>query len=524
MKTRRIQFITSLAPFRGVLPVIFCLGLLLHAGCMALNQHHKPLRFEVFFSPNVRERPVNCRVLLFLSPSASDEPRKALIAINPFPVFAKIVENLSPGEPVIFVPTDFQEPDAMAFSKPMTLIEPGVYYAQALFDIDQTVGSYADGPENLYSNVRKVRINRNQGGTIRLVADKVVEVQEPQDTDWVKLVSLRSDLLSRFHGRDVLLNAGVILPPGYHEEESPYPVVYEIPGFGGRHTRAWHKMRGEFGRVWKAEEPPLRALWVALDPEMRYGHSLFADSANNGPVGQALIQELIPEIERRFRVIQKPQARLVTGHSSGGWSSLWLQVTYPEFFGGCWSKAPDPVDFRAFQVINIYQDENAYWDSHGFPRPSIRRQGEIRLSIRNENRLEYVTGPGEQWNSWFAVFGPRNPEGLPSPLWDPLSGEINRVVADYWRAYDIRALLEDNWSQLEGLLKGKLHVLCGTEDNYYLNRAVKRLKGFLDPMDHGGYVEILPGGHGSFLTKPIRKRILQEMADSLDKVAPIGEL
>ena len=518
MRISRLGTPSSIA-FRWVILISVGLGLTLQCGCRHFRRTEAPLNFLVSFPESVREEALTARVLVFLSQSKNPEPRHAVSIFNLQPVFARDVEDLSPGEEVVFEPSDFQDPDALAFPKAMDRLTSGVYYAQALFDMDQTIGSYSDGPGNLITPVKKVRIHRSGGGTIKLIADRLVESDEPEDTEWVKLVETRSERLSQFHGRDMTLRAGVILPVGYTDNEERYPVVYEIPGFGGRHHEAWTKMDDEFGEQWKGDDFPLKAVWVVLDPELATGHCLFADSANNGPVGAALTQELMPEIERRFRIIRRPEARLLRGHSSGGWSALWLQINYPDLFGGCWSLAPDPVDFRAFQLINIYEDESAYWDGNGFPRPSMRIQGEIRVTIRDENRLEYVTGPGGQWQSWFAVFGPKAPDGLPIPLWDPLAGEIDPQIAESWKAYDIRMKLEENWNHLGHRLKGKLHILCGYEDSFYLNRAVKHLSKFLDQAGHDS-VEFLPGGHGSFLTKRIRLRILEEMAKHFECMQP----
>ncbi len=312
--------------FRVILLISVGLGLALQCGCRQFRGTEAPLNFLVSFPESVREEPLTARVLLFLSQSKNPEPRHAVSMFNPQPVFARDVEDLSPGEEVVFEPSGFRDPDALAFPSSMNRLTSGVYYAQALFDTDQTIGSYANGPGNLITPVKKVRIHRSGGGTIKLIADRRVESDEPEDTEWVKCVETRSARLSQFHGRDMTLRAAVILPLGYTDSEEHYPVVYQIPGFGGRHHEAWTKMDDEFGERWKGDDFPLKAVWVVLDPELATGHCLFADSANNGPVGAALTQELMPEIERRFRIIRRPEARLLRGHSSGGWSALWLQI------------------------------------------------------------------------------------------------------------------------------------------------------------------------------------------------------
>jgi hypothetical protein len=181
-----------------------------------------------------------------------------------------------------------------------------------------------------------------------------------------------------------------------------------------------------------------------LDPEVPLGHSAFANSANNGPVGDALVQELIPEIERRFRALPYPYGRFLAGHSSGGWSSLWLQVAYPDFFGGCWSAAPDPVDFRAFQTLNIYEARNGHWTPDGYPRPVARKDGKVATTVQRLNLWEYVVGYGGQLDSFNAVFSPRGEDGRPRPLMNKLTGALDPAAAEYWKRYDIRLILEKN--------------------------------------------------------------------------------
>jgi hypothetical protein len=253
-------------------------------------------------------------------------------------------------------------------------------------------------------------------------------------------------------------------------------------------------------------------LRVILDPDVPLGHSVFANSANNGPVGDALVQELIPEIEKRFRAIPEARGRFVSGHSSGGWSSLWLQVAYPDVFGGCWSTSPDPVDFRAFQTMNIYEDRNGHWTREGYPRPVGRTREQVKLTFPQLNLYEYVIGYGSQLDSFDAVFSPRSTNGNPRPLINKLTGNIDREVASNWKRYDIRLRLEENWGVLGPKLLGKLHVITGGWDTFYLDSAVVLLRDFLSTTDYGGYVEILPGDHGSVITDSVRNRIEKEIA------------
>jgi S-formylglutathione hydrolase FrmB len=224
---------------------------------------------------------------------------------------------------------------------------------------------------------------------------------------------------------------------------------------------------------------------------------------------------LIPEIERRYRALGKPAARLLTGHSSGGWSSLWLQVTYPDSFGGVWSTAPDPVDFRDFQRIDLYKEGvNMFTDEKGRDRPLARANRKPVLFYRAFSDMEVVMGHGGQLASFEAVFSERGPGGQPRRLWDRKTGAVDPAVARSWEKYDIRLVLERNWKTLGPKLAGKLHVYMGSEDTFYLEGATVLLKESLKKLGSDAVVEIFPGkNHGSLLDRKLRERIAREMAE-----------
>ena len=482
---------------------------------------NQPLRFIVTVPALTRSNAVTGRVLLFLSRKPGSEPRfTSSFAAEPPALYAIDATNWSAGMPLTFWPSNFTAPAALAFPGPMGRLEPGAYRAQVLVDLHETRRDFNEGPGNLYSKVFPCQLYGNRGGPIELAADQEITEKAPKDNDWVKLVQVRSRLLSDFHHREMTMRAAVILPSTYtNSSDGKFPAIYVIPGFGGRHTSAWGWIESSAGKKWRQGGVPLQALYVMLDPDVPLGHSAFANSANNGPVGDALVQELIPEIERRFRALAHPTARFVTGHSSGGWASLWLQVAYPEFFGGCWSTAPDPVDFRAFQTVNLYEDRNGHWTREGTLRPVSRARDRAVLTFQQFNRVEYVLGPGGQLDSFNAVFSPRGKDGRPRPVMDKLSGHIDRDVVEYWKRYDIRLLLEENWPTLGPKLQDKLHVIGAAWDTYFLDPAVVLLQDFLRTQKHGGYVEIHPGDHGSVMTEPLRERIAREMAQRFEATA-----
>jgi hypothetical protein len=326
----------------------------------------------------------------------------------------------------------------------------------------------------------------------------------------VRYLKIMSPRLSAFHGRPIFLRAGVILPREFDREpDRTYPLRVHIGGFGTRYTAVGRMMEpgSSFRAAWDADDTP-RFVLVHLDGAGPLGDPYQVNSANHGPYGDAVVSELIPEVERRFRCVGTGRTRVLDGTSTGGWVALALQVFYPDAFQGAWSSSPDPVDFRSYETINIYEDDNAYDAPDGTERPAARdpAAGKPRLTVRRECGLENLLGAGgrytlsgQQWGSWNATFGPRGADGLPVPLWDPATGRIDRDVAGRWRPYDLRHVLESNWPTLGPKLRGKLHIWVGEADDYYLNEAVHRLDAFLthaDPPFEGTIAFGAGEGHG----------------------------
>jgi S-formylglutathione hydrolase FrmB len=462
------------------------------------------LRFSVTYPKEAFDGSFAGRVVVYLSKRSSN-PRNGPNWFNPEPMYSRMVEGGSPGVPILL-----EDGNTVGFPGRLNDLESGEYYVQAVVDRNLGGRTIGGSPGNLYSAAQKLQIDPKEDRTVSLVCDQIVSDPPFEDSPRVKGVKLESKLLTSFYGRPTFLRAAVVLPEAYDNEAGrKFPVYYDVPGFGGtpRGLSGNTTTRGTM----RDGEP---FIYVMLDPSCPTGHCVFADSDNNGPWGKALTTELIPSIDKTFRVIAEPWARFVGGHSSGGWSSLWLQVTYPEVFGGCWSTAPDPVDFRDFQQIDIYKPgANMFTDEKGQPRPLARSGDRPTIFYKRFSDMERPIR-GEQLGSFEAVFSPKAANGEPAKLWDRDTGAIDPKVAEAWKRYDIGAILRERWKELGPRLAGKIHVYGGDKDTFYLEGAVKLLQKDLADLGSDAKIELFPGDHGSFMTRSLRDRIDKEMADA----------
>ncbi len=437
------------------------------------------LQFEVSIKAGLVHSNLEGRLFVILSPAGISEPREELgkAGRDASQAFALDVRDVGPQDIITLSQDAFGFPAVRVKDLPA-----GDYAVQALFDRAREL-RLPNAPGNLYSLSHRVYLPLSQGRTVHLELSREVPAEEPPpDSPQIKFLKLPSPLLSGFHSRPMFLRASVLLPEGYDRESGRrYPLWIRI---GGLSTRCWVLNRlmaedSKFKAVWQAPETP-RFILLQLDGAGPYGDPYYVNSANNGPYGDALTQELIPFVEAHFRAFGQPRSRVLSGVSTGGWVCLALQIDYPDFFNGAWSSCPDPVDFRAFELVNIYQGTNAYVNEFGNERPSERTlSGDVVLTMRREVGMENLLGrddsyvfSGEQWGAWNAAFGPRGADGRPVPIWDPQTGIIHHDVAEAWKKYDLTLYLKENWSALEPKLRGKLHIASGGADQYFLNNAV----------------------------------------------------
>ena len=487
------------------------------------------IAITVSFSEKLNTDNLDGRLLLILADNNESEPRfQVKEGLDAQPIFGMNVENLAPNEKIAFNESTFGFP-----YKNLTLLKPGEYYVQAVLHVYETFNLWTGhqvklpmdngegqkwnkSPGNLYSTPFKINVTKKGIDNFDIVLDKMIpEIVQPEDTEWIKHIKMKSELLSEFWGRDMYLGAHILLPKGFDEHpEAKYPLMVfqgHFPSdFGGfRTTPPDPKLKPEYSerfgvdgyniiqqqeaynfyKRWNEPDYPRFLIIEIQHPTPYYDDSYAVNSASQGPYGDALTYELIPYIEKMFRGQGEGWSRFLYGGSTGGWEALAVQVKYPEEYNGCFAACPDPIDFNAYCLTNIYEDKNAYYAKSNHKKNEIPGHrdflGNISSTVKDSNHLELVLGDnsrsGGQYDIWEATYSPQGKDGYPERLWDKQTGEIYHEVANYWKEnYDLRYILERDWDKLGNKLKGKIHIYCGDMDNYYLNNAVYLMEDFLE--------------------------------------------
>ncbi|HXA38690.1 MAG TPA: hypothetical protein VNW53_06800 [Phenylobacterium sp.] len=491
--------------------------------------------FKVAFPKAASAKPLDGRIVLVVSPKATPEPRLQVdlegTLRSPF-MFGQTVEAMAPGAAVAISPQAIGWP-----AERLAALPDGDYTVQAVLNRYETFHR-ADGsvvklppdmgegqhwnlkPGNLYSKPLLVHVRRG-GPVVALSLDQTIApIPRKPDTEFIQHVRIRSELLSKYWGRDVYLGAHVLLPAGFAQHpEARFPLMVfhghypdDISGF--RTTPPDPNLKPDYSerfhlagynRIQQQEAYAFYQRWIAKDfprflvieiehANPYYDDSYAVNSANLGPYGDAINKELIPAIEKQFRGIGQGWARFTYGGSTGGWEAMATQVFYPDMYNGAFIACPDPIDFRAYTTINLYKDRNAFYQqgvANRIERPAQRDYlGQTFSTQREQNRMEAVLGDksrsGEQYDIWQAVFGPQAPDGYPKPIFDKLTGVIDPQVAAYWKEhFDLTHIVQRDWATLGPKLAGKLHIYVGSADTYFLTDAVyfaqETLESLKDP-------------------------------------------
>lgn len=535
-------------------------------------------------APNQKEL-LDGRLLVMLSTNPNREPRFDITdALNTQLVFGMDVENWNASQAKTV--SNFN-----SFGYPkryMKEVPAGEYYVQVLLHkyetfhrkdghtvkmpMDRGEGQQWNmAPGNLYSKPIKVRFDPKGAAIVKLNLDQIIPpIEEPKDTEYIKHIKIQSKMLTEFWGRPMYLGAHILLPEGFDEHpDVKYPLAIfhgHFPdNFDGFRTtppdtslpneyNARFKIYG-YGKTVQQEAYDFYKMWTGKDfprviaieiqhPCPFYDDSYAVNSENIGPYGDAITYELIPEIEKRFRGIGEGWARFTYGGSTGGWEALAVQVKYPDQYNGCYAACPDPIDFRAFTTVNLYDDKNAYWYDSQFkklPKPGHRDYlGQISATVAEMNLRELALGTktrsGQQFDIWEAVYSPIGKDGYPKRIWDKETGVIDKEVANYWKEnYDLAYIMKRDWAKNGEKWKGRIHIYCGDMDNYYLNNAVylteEMLKGLSNPVydgqvDYGDRAEHCWNGdhtQPNYISRlRYHRMFIPKWAEEVKKTAPKG--
>ena len=421
------------------------------------------------------------------------------------PFFALDVEDWNADIPLVLD----DNADAMA---PMSTLEEATWKAVAVFRKDNDQSRLAV-PGGLYGEAVTFEGSGTDAGTVTMTANTLVP-----DRDWKPHKNLRldetpSELLSDFYGREVEHGSCVIVPDNYDpDREEPYPVMYWIGGFGSDHYGGrYMKM------LFTGSDYDDQICRVILNAQAHTGHHTFTDSANNGPRMTALLTEYIPYLEEKYNLGGSEEKRYLAGHSSGGWTAMWLQIKNPDLFGGAWPLAPDPLDFHFFQTADLYADgANMYVDSEGSDRPIARMGPKPMLFAKDFIAMDDVIKDGGQIGSFEAVFSPKGEDGRPVKMFDRETGIVDPQVVAYWKQYDIRKYLEDNWETLSPKLEGKINIIAGGLDTFYLEDAVIALQAFFEEKEFDAMIRVVENGdHGSVFRSTVIREMDEYIAQKL---------
>ena len=545
------------------------------------TDNNNKIKFEIDYSDKFQENGFDGRVLLMISNNNYSEPRFQINDNhNTQMIFGVDVNSWNSNEKIII--------DAEAFGYPIESIndiKEGEYYVQALLHkyetfnlstgytvklpMDQGEGQkWNISPKNLYSTPKKIKIKKSQ--TINITLDNEIPPIEPaKDTEYIKHIKIKSEMLSKFWGRDMYLQANVLVP---HEFDKKSKTRYPLMIFHGHFPYTFGRFRttpptapkedtiynARFGitgykYIQQKEAYDLYNNWISNDfprfiaieiqhQNPYYDDSYAVNSANLGPYGDAITYELIPHIEQLFNGVGEGWGRFLYGGSTGGWEALAVQVFYPNEYNGCFAACPDPIDFRAYTVINLYEDDNAYYHE-GSNRKTLRAgmrdgKGIIKNHLIQINQRESALGSkgrsGDQWDIWQAVYSPTGKDGYPKPIWDRKTGKIDKEVAEYWKEnYDLSYIMKRDWDKIGKDLEGKINIYCGDMDNYYLNNAVVLTEEFLESttnpyyngeVDYGNMAEHCWNGDQKNPNQISRLRYntmyIPKIRDRLKKTAP----
>lgn len=519
------------------------------AGRYAKRYLPSGLEVKLSVAEGVLAAPTDGRIVLMFAPNGTDPLEDTDVTSSPNSIFGKNVYNFGPNDTVTFSGGSNSSIEVGVYGWPIVSLDEvlaGTYQVQAFLNKYETVtrsdGSTisihfpcGDGNPNVdtFGSLITTAVDLEVSGgtqTLELKFDNVTAVEvftgkeiggcnqgNYEDTENLKYVKIRSEKLSAFWGRDMYVGANVLLPAGYNANDTAtrYPVIYSQDHWSADQG-AFRYPDAAFSEGWDngtipatnttAARPAPKMIMITFRHEAPYYDDSYAvNTANLGPYGDAINDELIPHLDSQFNTIAAPWARIQEGGSTGGWESIASLIYRPDLFGYCFSSYPDSLDFHRHQDIELYTAANAYQRADGSFVPSIRTHINgtevVQASVALENHWELTFGTASrssnQWDIWNAVFGVQGYNNYPLEPWDKVTGEIYPEAVEFWKPYDLSNWVTSNWNNSFNLgtnLAGRVFVYVGTWDNYYLNEGVIEFQKRTDAIGGKGWanVTILP--------------------------------
>ena len=277
----------------------------------------------------------------------------------------------------------------------------------------------------------------------------------PADTEWVRHLKIRSEVLSAFWGRPMFLRAAVVLPKGWNTDAGRQyprwsPSRLRHPVYRGG---SFHGGRACLRSAWLAADAP-RLLRLQLDGRARWGSvpgrfrqswtGTDGPSSGNDPPGGI-----------RIPLWWHREPACADGRFDRGWKR-WRCRCYPDFFGVLeWVSGPAGLPGAAV-------------GEHLFGHQCLCECVGIRASLRPSGQWRHGSSPCGTRRSWRMCWVLGIPSyspaargfvechvqsaparGAPAAIGMRGSGRVDPAVAKAWEHFDLRRHL-DNWAPLVG--------------------------------------------------------------------------
>jgi len=469
------------------------------------NLFSQGTEFHLTYTNEVSNEPITGRAILFLSKDTLTDPD----ITNPYQLFITFGKNFinwKSGEELVL-----NNNNSDSFLSTMNELN-GYFSLRAVVDIDSTSCLFFNNG-NSYSDKIIFNSASNEINIVDVSVKKVLSGIDFKETKYIKLLRLRSNLLSDFYNTPTYIESAVILPDSYYSDSSSYyPVVFVFPGWG---TTYIDPTLSDFQQKrYGMKEYGGDKIFIFMNQDCRYGYHVFANSDNNGPRATSFISEFVPKLEEMYRVVKKPTGRFLIGQSSGAWAAIWLQVNYPDMFGMTWAGSPDPLDFRDFIGHNLYKENaNLFYTSDGKLTPAIRSNDNV-FTNKMWSDMETALGEGGQYQSFEAVFGKRDANNKPEQVFNRHTGQIFPDAIEHWKNYDISLFVRKHTEELKNKLDGKLNIVVSDNDDFYLDGSVRLFKETLESLGIKANIQFLKNeGHDTWSDE-----IRTEMHRKMDEI------